>query len=98
MALSDALLAHCDATVAIIDRRHAPSGHWIDAYPFGRPHQPSAFYGVSSAPLVLARPAAAAAAQPVAPSPGGHEMSLGDRLQPAGAPQLDRSAAELGIA
>src|SRR5579871_380156 len=51
MAFTDALLAHSDATVAIVDRRHAPGGHWIDAYPFVRLHQPSAFYGVDSVPL-----------------------------------------------
>ena len=51
MAFADALLTHSDATVAIVDRRHAPSGHWIDAYPFVRLHQPSAFYGVASVPL-----------------------------------------------
>ena len=51
MAFTDALLDHCDATVTIVDRRHAPGGHWIDAYPYVRLHQPSAFYGVSSMPL-----------------------------------------------
>jgi hypothetical protein len=51
MAFTDALLAHSDATVTIVDRRHAPGGHWIDAYPFVRLHQPSAFYGVPSVPL-----------------------------------------------
>jgi hypothetical protein len=51
MAFTDALLEHSDATVAIVDRRHAPGGHWIDAYPYVRLHQPSAFYGVSSVPL-----------------------------------------------
>jgi hypothetical protein len=51
MAFTDALLAHSDATVAIVDRRHAPGGHWMDAYPYVRLHQPSAFYGVSSVPL-----------------------------------------------
>ena len=51
MAFTDALLAHSDATVTIVDRRHAPGGHWIDAYPYVRLHQPSAFYGVSSVPL-----------------------------------------------
>jgi len=51
MAITDELLAHSDATVALVDRRHAPGGHWIDAYPFVRLHQPSAFYGVSSVPL-----------------------------------------------
>jgi hypothetical protein len=51
MAFTDALLAHSDATVTIVDRRHAPGGHWLDAYPYVRLHQPSAFYGVSSVPL-----------------------------------------------
>jgi NAD(P)-binding Rossmann-like domain len=51
MAFTDALLEHSDATVTIVDRRHAPGGHWIDAYPYVRLHQPSAFYGVSSMPL-----------------------------------------------
>lgn len=48
MAFADELVTHSDATVTILDRRHAPGGHWIDAYPFVRLHQPSAFYGVSS--------------------------------------------------
>jgi hypothetical protein len=51
MAFTDALLAHSDATVTMVDRRHAPGGHWVDAYPYVRLHQPSAFYGVSSMPL-----------------------------------------------
>ncbi|WP_394831551.1 NAD(P)-binding protein [Pendulispora rubella] len=51
MAFTDALLAHSDATVTIVDRRHAPGGHWLHAYPFVRLHQPSAFYGVHSVPL-----------------------------------------------
>jgi hypothetical protein len=51
MAFADALLTHSDATVTIVDRRHAPGGHWIDAYPYVRLHQPSTFYGVSSLPL-----------------------------------------------
>jgi hypothetical protein len=37
--------------VVLADRRHAPGGHWNDAYPFVRLHQPSAFYGVNSLPL-----------------------------------------------
>jgi cation diffusion facilitator CzcD-associated flavoprotein CzcO len=32
----------------MVDRRHRPGGHWNDAYPFVRLHQPSAFYGVNS--------------------------------------------------
>jgi cation diffusion facilitator CzcD-associated flavoprotein CzcO len=38
MAFADELLTHSKATVAIVDRRHAPSGHWLDAYPFVRLH------------------------------------------------------------
>jgi hypothetical protein len=51
MAFTDALLAHSDATITIVDRRHAPGGHWLDAYPYVRLHQPSTFYGVDSVPL-----------------------------------------------
>jgi hypothetical protein len=51
MAFTDSLLAHSDATITIVDRRHAPGGHWIDAYSFVHLHQPSAFYGASSVPL-----------------------------------------------
>ena len=51
MAITDALLTHTDATVTMVDRRHAPGGHWIDAYPHVRLHQPSTFYGVDSTPL-----------------------------------------------
>ena len=32
----------------LVDRRHRPGGHWLDAYPFVRLHQPSATYGVTS--------------------------------------------------
>ena len=51
MTFTDALLAHSDADITVVDRRHTPGGHWLDAYPFVRLHQPSAFYGVSSVPL-----------------------------------------------
>ena len=51
MTVTDALLTHGDASVTLIDRRHAPGGHWHDAYPCVRLHQPSAFYGVDSVPL-----------------------------------------------
>lgn len=51
MAITDALLTHTDATVTLVEQRHAPGGHWIDAYPHVRLHQPSAFYGVDSTPL-----------------------------------------------
>ncbi|MEY2427112.1 MAG: hypothetical protein QOI61_2684, partial [Actinomycetota bacterium] len=51
MAFIDALLANSDATVVLVDRRHRPGGHWNDAYPFVRLHQPSATYGVDSRTL-----------------------------------------------
>ena len=51
MAFTDALIAASDAQVVMIDRRHAPGGHWNDAYPFVRLHQPSLMYGVNSTPL-----------------------------------------------
>ncbi len=51
MSIVDELLSHSDADVVLVDRRHRPGGHWLDAYPFVRLHQPSAFYGVNSRPL-----------------------------------------------
>jgi hypothetical protein len=51
MAFADALVTDSDAQVLMLDRRHAPGGHWHDAYPFVRLHQPSAYYGVNSLPL-----------------------------------------------
>ncbi|WP_148046795.1 NAD(P)-binding protein [Nocardioides pocheonensis] len=51
MAFVDALIEHSDADVIMVDRRHRPGGHWHDAYPFVRLHQPAACYGVSSTDL-----------------------------------------------
>jgi hypothetical protein len=51
MAFTDALVANADVDVVMVDRRHNPGGHWNDAYPFVRLHQPSATYGVTSRPL-----------------------------------------------
>lgn len=51
MAFTDALIDHADVRVALVDRRHGPGGHWLDAYPFVRLHQASAFYGVASTQL-----------------------------------------------
>lgn len=51
MAFTDALIDHADVRVALIDRRHSVSGHWLEAYPFVRLHQASAFYGVASTML-----------------------------------------------
>jgi hypothetical protein len=48
MAFTDALIDHADVRVVMVDRRHGVGGHWLDAYPFVRLHQASAFYGVAS--------------------------------------------------
>jgi hypothetical protein len=51
LAFADQLLKETDATIALVDRRHRVGGHWNDAYPFVRLHQPSYNYGVNSRPL-----------------------------------------------
>ncbi|MEM9173955.1 MAG: NAD(P)-binding protein [Myxococcota bacterium] len=51
LAFTDEILTRTDASVAILDRRARPGGHWNDAYPFVRLHQPSHFYGVNSQKL-----------------------------------------------
>ena len=51
MSFADTLLSETEATIALVDRRHQPGGHWNDAYSFVRLHQPSAYYGVDSWPL-----------------------------------------------
>ena len=51
MTFVDTMLDESDASFIMIDRHHMPGGHWNDAYPFVRLHQPSAYYGVSSTEL-----------------------------------------------
>jgi putative NAD(P)-binding protein len=51
MAFVDSLIEHSDADVVMVEHRHRPGGHWLDAYPFVQLHQPSRFYGVNSTPL-----------------------------------------------
>ena len=52
MAFVDTLIGEDpEATVLMVDRHHRPGGHWNDAYPFVRLHQPAAFYGVASLEL-----------------------------------------------
>ena len=51
MAFVDTMLDESDANFVMVDRHHLPGGHWNDAYPFVRLHQPSAFYGVASRQL-----------------------------------------------
>jgi hypothetical protein len=51
MAFADSVLTETEATMVIVDRRDRPGGHWNDAYPFVRLHQPASYYGVNSSPL-----------------------------------------------
>jgi hypothetical protein len=51
LAFTDTVIAESDAEVVLVDRRDRPGGHWLDAYPFVRLHQPSAYYGVNSRAL-----------------------------------------------
>lgn len=51
MAFTDRILEHSEASVTIVDRRDAPGGHWRDAYPFVRLHQPSVSYGIDGVPF-----------------------------------------------
>lgn len=51
MAFTDSLIDHADGRVALVDRRYAPGGHWLAAYPFVRLHQSSTFYGAASTVL-----------------------------------------------
>ena len=51
MAFADVLFHETDASMVIVDRHHGPGGHWNDAYPFVRLHQPSSSYGVNSRKL-----------------------------------------------
>lgn len=48
MVFADELLTHSDSTIIMVDKHHMPGGHWNDAYPFVRLHQPSAYYGAGS--------------------------------------------------
>lgn len=51
MAFADVLFHETNHRMVIVDRHHAPGGHWNDAYSFVRLHQPSATYGVNSREL-----------------------------------------------
>jgi hypothetical protein len=55
MIFADQMLTESDARMIIVDRRATPGGHWNDAYPFVRLHQPSAYYGVGSRALGVNR-------------------------------------------
>lgn len=48
LAFLDSLMSSSDTEAVLVDRRERPGGHWLNAYPFVRLHQPSAYYGVTS--------------------------------------------------
>jgi hypothetical protein len=51
MIFADQLITETGASIAIVDRHSAPGGHWNDAYPFVRLHQPATYYGAGSRPV-----------------------------------------------
>jgi hypothetical protein len=74
MAFADSVFTETDATIVMVDRHDRPGGHWNDAYPFVRLHQPSSFYGVSSAPLGTGR------IEEVGPNAGYYELAAGHEV------------------
>ncbi|MDQ1249074.1 MAG: hypothetical protein QG597_3448, partial [Actinomycetota bacterium] len=75
MAFTDALIDHADVHVTMVDRRHGPGGHWLDAYPFVRLHQASTFYGVASTVI------GGGAIQQYGPEEGLHERAGRAQIQ-----------------
>lgn len=69
MAFVDTLLDETDDRIVVVDRHDQPGGHWNDAYPFVRLHQPSAYYGVGSRELDRGVRYA------TGPNAGGHELA-----------------------
>ena len=102
MAFADALSQHADVRVVLVDRRHGPGGHWLDAYPFVRLHQASSFYGVASTVL------GSGSIQSEGPEAGLHERAgaaevcayyqrvLNERLLPSGGVEFHPSCEYLG--
>ena len=84
LAFTDSLIDHADAEVVIVDRRHGPGGHWLDAYPFVRLHQASVFYGVASTEL------GDGTIQPDGPEAGLHERASAPEICAYYARALDR--------
>ncbi len=75
MAFVDALVdADPSAHATLVDRRAAPGGHWLDAYPFVRLHQASQLYGVASTRLGDGR------VQDSGPERGLHERATGPQV------------------
>ncbi len=75
MAFADSVTTHSGARVALVDRRHGPGGHWLDAYPFVRLHQASVFYGVASKVL------GSGAVQREGPEAGLHERATATEIR-----------------
>lgn len=71
LSFVDALVAETDADVLVVDRRDGPGGHWRDAYPFVRLHQPAATYGVDSLSLGEER------IETTGPNAGFYELATG---------------------
>lgn len=74
MAFADSVLTESDATMVIVDRHDRPGGHWNEAYPFVRLHQPSRYYGVNSMPLGSGR------IDEVGSNAGFHELASGQEV------------------
>ena len=51
LVFASEIIAHSQSTVTLIERRAQVGGHWNEAYPFVRLHQPSVYYGVGAVPL-----------------------------------------------
>jgi len=74
MAFADSVFSETDATMVIVDRHHRPGGHWNDAYPFVRLHQPANSYGVNSTEL------GTGAIDRVGLNAGFHELASGQEV------------------
>jgi hypothetical protein len=74
MAFADSLVTETDATIALVDRRDQPGGHWNDAYPFVRLHQPSLNYGLNSRELGVG------AKDTTGPNKGYYELASGQEV------------------
>ena len=71
LAFLDVMVRESNASFIVADKRDMPGGHWNDAYPFVRLHQPSSYYGVASRPLGRDR------IEPSGPNKGMYELASG---------------------
>lgn len=51
LVFASEIITHSQSTVTLVERRAQVGGHWNEAYPFVRLHQPSTYYGVGAVPL-----------------------------------------------